>query len=153
MARATEPANKVRIGLRPKIVTVGQSMTFRVFGHQLNGLVIRTFPAPTSNTHNDWSTPINVQVRNNYIEIDSTPGSRRRRSRDDEGDVTITITFDDGTTDGQTEAITCNDIVYEESSSKAAKNEKASAKGNMTRTAASGTKRGGASQGKKKPKK
>src|SRR5581483_4581103 len=133
MARATEPNDKVRIGLRPKIVTVGENMTFRVFGHHLNDLVIRDFPGPTSNTHNDLSTPTNVQVRNNYIEFDSTPGSSRG-SRDDEGDVTITITFEDGTTEGQTENVTCDDIVYEESfeasrTSKAAKKKKTPAKG------------------------
>jgi hypothetical protein len=156
MAKRAAATNTPRLGVLPKNVTVGENMTFRVYGEHLNQLSILDFPAPTSNTHGDWSTPTIVDIKNHYIEFESTPGSRRF-GRDDEGDVTITITFDDGTTEGQAETVSCDDLVYDDTfatsrASKGAKKKKASAKGSTKRSAASARKRGGASKGKKKRK-
>src|SRR5262245_48496895 len=101
--------NRPVMGIHPKRYRIGDNtQSVRVYGQHLNQHPIRRITL--SSTTHTWSALTNPAAQNHYVDFNAYPTGSRGRRLDETGDLSVTITFQDGTTDNTT----CEDITYED---------------------------------------
>jgi hypothetical protein len=108
------------LGIRPKRFTLNSTVNFFVYGDNLDA-PLASWDFYASDPF-EWLDKRLIRTTPNFILFQGKP--RRIRGTREDGDLTVTLEFDDGTM----ESVTFDDITYEETLMKGKKGGKAGAR-------------------------